>query len=368
MTGGIGPGVTSSLFQTVYDQNFALQVANPIFDFTVGLYYSGSTVQNAKTGEDSNGKLLFPSSSVMMREKIDIYKQFAQNLLGDSDAFFSAPYAATGSSEQINEALFICFKRLFARDSIKRETFAMKFHEVAFINTKNSSSFPDRDNLFRQTTSGSAIFTDIGSTVNRITSFGGNVGNIVNSANTSKYVGNIFYDQGIAVFDLRKILDYQQMMSGVIDAMNANSPAGAGTGKMILGASGSGNLNSKFIPDFIVSGSVDNILNHIGSVRFGSSSATSITFQNTTNINSTLVFCKASPDEFNYSSNPSYRDADGRIVVVDEGQEGKQLAFSFITTVGLYDANDNLLAVAKVSRPIEKNPEKDLTLRLRLDF
>jgi hypothetical protein len=34
----------------------------------------------------------------------------------------------------------------------------------------------------------------------------------------------------------------------------------------------------------------------------------------------------------------------------------------------MYDANDNLLAVAKMSRPIEKNDEKDLTVRVRLDF
>jgi hypothetical protein len=37
VTGGVGPGVTSSLFQTVYDQDFTLQTANPIFDITFGM-------------------------------------------------------------------------------------------------------------------------------------------------------------------------------------------------------------------------------------------------------------------------------------------------------------------------------------------
>ena len=46
VTGGVGPGVTSSLFQTVYDQDYTLQTANPIFDLTVGLFESGSTVQD----------------------------------------------------------------------------------------------------------------------------------------------------------------------------------------------------------------------------------------------------------------------------------------------------------------------------------
>jgi hypothetical protein len=106
----------------------------------------------------------------------------------------------------------------------------------------------------------------------------------------------------------------------------------------------------------------------MSSCRFSSGSNTAFTFQNVTNINSTLLFCRATADEFNYSSNPTFADSDGRIIVIDEGQEDTQRSFSFITTVGLYDANDNLLAVAKLSRPIEKNDEKDLTVRIRLDF
>ena len=63
-----------------------------------------------------------------------------------------------------------------------------------------------------------------------------------------------------------------------------------------------------------------------------------------------------------------YTDSEGRIVVIDESQQGIQKAFSFVTTVGLYDANEQLLAVSKLSRPVEKNDEKDLTFRVRLDF
>jgi hypothetical protein len=118
----------------------------------------------------------------------------------------------------------------------------------------------------------------------------------------------------------------------------------------------------------MVSGSIDNIVDHLATTRFQSGSLTAATFQNNTNINSTLIFCRSTADEFNYSSNPTYTDTSNRIRVIDEGQEDIQRSFSFITTVGLYDVNDNLLAVAKLSRPIEKNDEKDLTVRVRLDF
>jgi hypothetical protein len=87
-----------------------------------------------------------------------------------------------------------------------------------------------------------------------------------------------------------------------------------------------------------------------------------------TNINSTLLFAQATADEFNYSSNPTYIDDDNRIVVIDAGQEENQRSFTFITGVGFYDSNNNLLAIGKLSRPVEKNDEKSITLRCRIDF
>jgi hypothetical protein len=188
-------------------------------------------------------------------------------------------------------------------------------------------------------------------------------------------MGLIFYDYGVVVLDMNKVFFSDQHMSGTISAATGSDTVGGVTttaGTTIIGRTWtSANAAAKFIPDFVVSASIDDIVNHISSVRFGNtanSNDTAITFQNNTNINSTLVFCRASADEFNYSSNSTFTDDDGRINVIDEGQEGTQGSFTFITTIGLYDAADTLLAVAKLSRPVEKNDEKDLTFRVRLDF
>ena len=102
------------------------------------------------------------------------------------------------------------------------------------------------------------------------------------------------------------------------------------------------------------------------SVKFSNGTVTAATFQNQTEINSTLIFCRAGINDFNYSSNPSFTDANGQIVVLTPNTEER--TFSFITTIGLYDASDRLLAVAKLSRPVEKNDTRDLTFRIRLDF
>jgi len=388
VTGGIGPGVTSSLFQTVYDQDFTLQTANPLFDMTIGLYYSGSSVQDSKTGEDSAGKLLFPSTSIMMREKVNVYKQFAQTLLGNAETAFFAPFGSTIATDQVNEATFINFKRLFSRDQIKRETFAIRIYQSASQPqgsgiTYRTDAGPGAgenwiggSNLTTTSTGTMKIFTDVGAAANKRVTFGGEVGDIVDSSDTASKVGLMFYDQGIAVLDAAKIFAPLQPVSGVIDAMSSTGMGDSGqmfdnvaTGKTLLGGpEGQGNPNAFFIPDLWVSASIDNIVDNLASTRFQSGSLTATTFQNITNINSTLFFIRATADEFNYSSNPTYVDSNDRIIVIDEGSEDTQRSFTYPTTVGLYDGNNNLLAVAKLSRPVEKNDEKDLTIRIRLDF
>lgn len=360
VTGGIGPGITSSLFQTVYDQDFTLQTANPVFDCTVGIYPNSDITSSSLSSVDSAGKEIFPSSSLMMREKLDNYRQFSQLLLGDANSQFVAPYGSVNANDKIDAAFFVAFKRLFARDAIKRESFAMRFFQSASLSKYDGA--PNIPNLYKTSEIGMSIYTDIGASVNKLTEFGGQLGNIVDAADTNRTVGLLFYDRGIAVMDLEKITSASQFVSGNIDAM---SP----TGLTVLGGPGTETSGfSKFIPDFIVSASIDNVVDHICAARFSSGSQTAITFQNTTNINSTLVFCRASADEFNYSSNPTFTDSQNRIVVIDSGQEDTQQTFTFVTSVGLYDPNDNLLAVAKLSRPVEKSPERDLTFRVRLDF
>jgi len=403
VTGGVGPGVTSSLFQTVYDQDFSLQTANAVLDLTVGLYESGSTVVSASTGVDSNGKLLFPSQSLMMREKVENYKQFAQLLLGDADGTFYAPgvnvfdsaASSTGIStgsrgDRIEEAMFVNFKRLFARDEIRKETFAIRMYQSAsldgsevdnvtgVVNAAVTANAYTGSNLRRPTVSGSAIYADVGASTTQLKYYGGDVGFIKDTADTTKTVGLMWYDYGIGVFDMAKVFCPDQHLSGAIGAMNATPYSTVTAGQAMLGfcrpatvyppGSGCDNVSASFIPDLLVSASIDDIVDHLASTRFGTGSFTATTFQNVTNINSTLLFCRATADEFNYSSNPTFRNAEGEIIVIEPGDDTGQRTFTFVSTVGLYNSNNELLAVAKLSRPVEKNDEKDLTVRVRLDF
>lgn len=377
VTGGLGPGVTSSLFQTVYDQDFTLQTSNPIFDITFGLappdVLTTGIANAAKLSKDNNDKYLYPSSSLMMREKTDVYGQFSQTLLGSRSKYFQLPPDATasasGTSTPIDAALFVSFKRLFARDQIKRETFAMRFYQSAsyvdkaFASTNGdippASPANGVSNLYTNSVSGSSVFTDIGSADAKYFDVGGQYGYLVNASDRTKAVGLVYYDSGIVVLDVSKAVSGSQFVSGTIDSVSA-------TGKTVIGKSG----RSNFIPDFVVSGSMNDILDHFCYTRFGTGGNTSMTFQNVTNINSSLIFCRAGADDFNFSSNPTYvNETTGELNIADNSLPADtQEPFTYITTIGLYDNNEGLLAVAKLSRPVEKNPGRDLTFRVRLDF
>jgi len=87
-------------------------------------------------------------------------------------------------------------------------------------------------------------------------------------------------------------------------------------------------------------------------------------FNNTTELNSTIYFCRAGTSDFNYSANPSYLTG-SKIRVKNEEAD---TPISFVTGIGLYSADNELLAVAKLSEPLKKDPTNELTLRVRLDY
>ena len=89
-----------------------------------------------------------------------------------------------------------------------------------------------------------------------------------------------------------------------------------------------------------------------------------ISFNNTVELNSAIYFCRANHNEFNYSSNPTYLSSSQ----IRVKQESTDLPISYITTVGLYSADNQLLAVGKLSEPLRKDPTIEYTLRARLDY
>lgn len=82
-------------------------------------------------------------------------------------------------------------------------------------------------------------------------------------------------------------------------------------------------------------------------------------------LTSDFVFIRARNSEFNYSSNPSFISGSTGAVLYDDFINAPQ---TFITTVGLYNDSNELLAVAKLSKPLKKDFTKEALIRVKLDF
>lgn len=94
------------------------------------------------------------------------------------------------------------------------------------------------------------------------------------------------------------------------------------------------------------------------------SSGSSFYLRSEETVSSNFVFVRARNSEFNYSTNPSNITGSGELrhnSMIDSPQ-------SYITAVGLYNDNNDLLAVAKLSRPLLKDFTKEALVRIKLDY
>jgi hypothetical protein len=315
ITGSIVSGTYSDLniknfshgiFQAVYDYPFLSSSANHIFDLTVG-YSSNSSLSSSANSQNN--------------KKINIYNQMAQVLVGHDITGSILPFDRDGDllagGGKLKENIFISFARLLTKDEIKKGSFVIQ------LGTGSTYSAP-----FAQT----LTLGDYGAQNDfRVNSPAGEYGVLYTSSTgitQDTGVGLVYYQAGIAVITASVFAGNEINSSGeTIDAVL--------TGSTIQ-------VNSDEFRHRVLD----------------------IDFNNTTELNSTIYFCRVNHNEFNYSSNPTYLSASKINVknnTVDE-------PVSYITTIGLYSADNELLATAKLSEPLKKTPQNELILRVRLDF
>jgi hypothetical protein len=106
------------------------------------------------------------------------------------------------------------------------------------------------------------------------------------------------------------------------------------------------------------------LLNHIsGSV--GDANGNIFELNSQENISSDYVFVRTRNTEFNYSENPSFISGSTGEVIYNYFINNPQ---TYITTVGMYNDSNELLAVAKLSKPLNKDFTKEALIRVKLDF
>ncbi len=294
------------MFQSVYDYPYLSSSANHIFDLTVGY-------------DETSG--LSGSASIQNTKKINLYNQYAQVLLGytgsttDGIRKFENDLTNDGTGA-MKEVFFMNFSRLITKDQVKKGSFSLS------LGTSSTFADPFAHRIVLQD-----------ALANERTGYKGEQGGdygllFTNSSGTGTAVGNIFYQAGIAVVTA-SVFD-----QGLIDVGGDKIQA------ILTGSS--------------ISGACDGIRHRMFN----------LSFNNTTEINSKIYFCRVPHNKFNYSANPTYVSG-AEVRVKDVASDNP---ISYITTIGLYSSTGELLATAKLSEPLRKDPTNELTLRVRLDY
>jgi hypothetical protein len=76
------------------------------------------------------------------------------------------------------------------------------------------------------------------------------------------------------------------------------------------------------------------------------------------------VFVRIKNGEYNYTSNPSFISGSGNLIYSNFINSPQ----TYMTTVGMYNNNNELLAVAKLSKPLVKDFTKEALVRVKLDW
>ena len=252
-----------------------------------------------------------------------IYSQFRNLLLDSGDTYFSVYSGTTAGGKNLDDILAINVNRARYKEQLDPGNIQ--------LNLKNGSTII-------------SLIDDSGQT--EVVGASGRVFNMVSGA-----------------------LNIGTANEGTISSVTASNGQGWGlfypdAGIMLLNpmavAAGLG-------VSFVSASAADTYSNASNNMKLYQAISASADFQarRTENVSTSHYFVRANNREFNFSNNPTFITGSvGQFVQATFERDPKV----YITSVGLYDDANELLAVAKTSKPIEKSFDKEVAIKVKLDF
>lgn len=317
---------THDLWQAVYDYPQLSSSANHIFDISVGY---------------SNDSVLSASTSTQNSKKINMYNEMSKILMGHDATGSILQFDEDGDiiagGTKMKECIFLNFSRLLSKDEIKKGSFSLSLG--AFDTYSSTSPF---QSVLTITDSGAQNDFRVNSPAGEYGILSASVGGAYSASYGATVLngncGLLFYQAGIAVLTGSIFLNTTGS-NGKLRANAAMDPNGSTINGILTGS---------------ISGACDAFRHRVQN----------LSFNNTTELNSTVYFCRINNNDYNYSSNPTYLSG-SKIVVKNNSLDAP---VAYITEIGLYSADNELLGVAKVSEPLKKDPTNELIIRVRMDY
>ena len=316
----------SSSIQTTAQRRYYVEVydANPSSD-AAAAQYSVAYGHALGSGSSNLGQLNDSPSRA-------IYSQFRQLLLPAGTSRFTT--VTSGSTDSIYA---ITFNRNRVKERLDPGNFELPLQTISSRATNATGSVSlsgDVYTLIDDSSINTGSFTATGGRVYNLVS--GSIANGVFNPTAPVYYGTSYPDYGCVILD-GNVLDQKLAFS----TNKTSNSEGNNHFALFRSVSGSGTVTNT-----------------------STSSPYGFLARNSEKITSTHYFVRIKNGQFNYSNNPSYITGSNGDILTSFLTE----PVTYITTVGLYNDQQELLAIAKVSQPILKSFSRESLIRVKLDF
>jgi hypothetical protein len=267
-----------------------------------------------------------------------VYSQYRLLLLNPGDTTFTFK-----NGESANSIYALNFNRARIKDKLDPGNWQLSLTNLsgsAVLNNEHTGS-----NVKALNTNIVSLIDDSGETQEANLTTGGRVFNIVSGSITSGiynstapvYYGLAYPDMGILILN-GNVLD----VSMSFNTVTGSNVAGDNAWKLFTSISGAMSYGTQF---------------SLPGLAFAA--------RNEETVTSTHFFVRVKNGEYNFSNNPTY--------VTGSVGEFMQPTFNgdpktYITSIGMYNDRQELLAVAKLSKPIQKSFSNEALIKVKLDF
>ena len=327
-TGSLTSYYTSSTQATAASSNYYLNVFNtdPASDSSAAVQFA--IAYGHKYGSGSVSLTVDDNSTLATKAT---YAQYRSILLDQDDQFFRFVSSSSAGTHDSSDIYVINVSRARYKEKMDAGNWSLTLSGSNGISTfiddsgkKFSDTVGKPGRIFNVASGSLNLGTESEATVNTTT------------ASNGQGIGLFYPDMGLVVLN----------PTAVHDIIGTSINSGSVQGKSVYTGTAYEGKNQFLLYNSIVGG--------------GDFEA-----RRTENVSTSHYFVRATNREFNFSNNPTFvTGTDGTFAESTFERDPK----TFITTVGLMNDANELIAVAKTSQPIAKSFDKEVLIKVKLDF
>jgi hypothetical protein len=315
---------------------------DPYFSIAYGNYY----------GELGSGSFNLDTASIKAFAAKAVYTQYQNMLIGSTDLSGKFQFKSGSSSNPQGIAADDIFVMNVSSYKMK-DKIDEGLYEITLTGSNGSITLRDDSPFLSQA---SSVYNLISGSINDATT----------TLPPYQGIGLLYPNDGVIVFNAQ-VIDQLVGLSALSGTLGPAAPAGAGS-RCIAG------YTTQSIQGIAISGQsalIPSTVNHKVFFWAIQNANNTLKIRKTEYVPARHYFVRVKNRDFNYSNNPTYV-YDGTDGIHARGtiynQDFITNPTTYVTTVGLYNDNNELVAVAKLSRPAVKTFDSELLIKVRLDF